>query len=323
MNTYKILPSLSINVTSNCNFNCIYCPPFGENFINCSNLCNINSIVNLIKLCETYKLPVVRITGGEPLLQPERVIKILETCKNYYSGKVILNTNGSLLDRYLDTLEKYKNNFLLKISLDTLDEKHFKDMTKKEFCKKVYNNLISAANKGFNIEINSVITKINKHDIMALIDLAKSIKVNIKLFGVNDFEGLVNATDFEINLSEISKKISTEYIPCPRESLPGKRGIPMEKFILNNGHYIWIVNHQHTDLNSLLYSQKCIECPYYPCITGRFSITLRSDGLLQGCRMRPEDGIQISDLDIEELEYAFSKVLNEYSNCYRIQKSIN
>lgn len=315
---YEIKPSLSINITSNCNFNCIYCPPYGENFIKCQHMCNFDIVLGLVNLCEKFKLPVIRMTGGEPLLYPERVLKILETCHSGYSGEVILNTNGSLIDRYFDSLEKYKDDFLLKISLDSLDKKHFNQITNQNCFEKVLDNLKTAAKKGFKIEINTVVTNINCDDIFSVIKFAEKYGMNIKLFGINDFEGLVDSDKIYIDLNTIVDKLSNEYKQCSNESLPGDRGISMLKYELSNNHYIWIVNHNRNDCVNKTYSKSCNSCQFYPCATGKFSITLRSDGLLQGCRMQPENGIQISSLSVDELEKSFVKILNEYKLCYKL-----
>ena len=318
-----IFPSLSINVTDNCNLQCIYCPPFGENFVKCKNLCSINSIVNLVSLACKYKLPVIRLTGGEPLLFPERVEKILHACKKSNYSKVILNTNGTLIKKNIDLLETYKDIFLLKISLDTVDNEMYNVITRtQKYYTEVIEALELAVERNFKVELNAVITKTNFDGIINLIDFAESSGIDIKLFGINNFEGKVSG-DLYAPLDDIVNVLDKLYIRCEKEGLPGDRGIKMLKYNTFNGNRILIVDHNSKSKfnnEEKSYAVFCQSCNYYPCASGLFSITLRADGLLQTCRMRPEKGKSISNLNEKEIDRIFATILEPYKECYLLKE---
>jgi len=294
-------------------------PPHGECFIECKNVCDIESISLLVKLASRVKLPAIRITGGEPLLFPDRVERILSECYENYLGKIILNTNGSFLHNNWKMLSKYKEIFLLKISFDTLSERHFNRIINRDLYKQTYDNLICAIDLGFSIEINTVINKVNKHQVIDLISFADEKGVDIKLFGVNAYEGMIDYDNVYADLSEIVEILDNKYQRCNNEKLRGNRGISMLKYKLTSDCYVWVLEHsQKSQYNreEKHYSQNCLECKYYPCSTGRFSIMLRADGLLQGCRMIPENGINISERSCSDIKNAFEQILSEYSNCF-------
>jgi organic radical activating enzyme len=99
-----INPSLSINITDRCNLACFYCPPYGENFIYCPNLCSLTTILDLIDLCDKNQIPVIRFTGGEPLLYPEKIGNILEKCSKSFFGKISVTEVARIMDKHGDNL---------------------------------------------------------------------------------------------------------------------------------------------------------------------------------------------------------------------------
>lgn len=318
----SILPSLSINVTDKCNLKCIYCPPNGENFINCDNLCEIESITELIHLVPKYGLPVIRLTGGEPLTSPQRVENILKACSICSKSKIILNTNGTKVQENLDLLDFYKNIFLLKISLDTVNENIYDLITQtNNNYTTVFNVIKLAVERGYKMEINTVITQSNIDGVMDVVKFADENNIDIKLFGINDFEGKVCMENLYIPIDDLVLSLDKLYQKCNKEGLPGERGIKMLKYITERGNQILVVDHNaqskyNKDVKA--YSKFCESCDYYPCASGLFSVTLRADGLLQTCRIRPEVGINISGLSHTEINKAMLKVLEPYNECYYI-----
>jgi cyclic pyranopterin phosphate synthase len=320
-----VLPSFSLNITDRCNFNCIYCPPHGENFVECENLCEIESILYLVQISAKRKLPVIRLTGGEPLLYPDRIKYILETCKNHFKGKLLINTNGSLLDKHIDMLAPFKHMLLLKISFDTLSSNCFYSITRPRneniSFETLLQNIRIAKNEGFKIEINTVVNKLNEQYIMDVINYADKNSFDIKLFGVNSFEGMIDYKSVHVTLNKTIEKIEKQYEQCKAERLPGNRGIEMIKYKMFSNCFIRIVDHsEKSDFNNQpkVFSPVCKQCKYYPCATGRFSITLRADGLLQDCRMNPERGENISGLSYESIEIIFESILQNYKDCKMI-----
>lgn len=317
----KISPSLSISLTDVCNLKCVYCPPYGENFVKCKEMCSIDSILNLIHIMQQYDIPVIRMTGGEPLLFPERVEAILKTCVECSVKKIILNTNGVHVFENLKWLEKYKDSFLLKISLDAVEEELYDEITKsKAQYSKVIKSIEEAVKRGFKIEVNTVITTKNIDYVWDVIQFAIDRNMDIKLFGMNDFEGKVDSQGLYVSLENLINRLEHDYVKCENERLPGNRGIEMHKYKDENGNQILVVEHKtfRKSNGKKIYSEFCKNCKNYPCSTGLFSITLRADGLLQTCRMRPEEGYSIKNAKINEIDAIVTKILEPYQKCFFI-----
>jgi len=317
---FKSIPSLAINVVDGCNMQCIYCPPHGENLTSCEHLCSIDDVLTLVKIAHEKGVSTVRLTGGEPLLMPKRTKAIMELCREIGIKKVLLNTNGVLIDDCIKWLEPLRDAFKLKISLDSINSNHFKEITRSDFFDRVIRNTLISIHRGFHVEINSVITQHNINNLDELLLFCSSVRIDLKLLTVNDFCGIVNQADVRNKLRNwISKLNELGYSEVDSKRLDGNRGVKMLIFANKNGNTLTILDHindEHSLTPSRVYSEKCDNCNYYPCSTGMLNLALRADGLLQPCRMTPERGKSISGKSYDEIEEIVSDLLCDFERSY-------
>lgn len=340
--TFPVQPSLVINVTSQCNMHCIYCPEGGE------NLCQFEpdeclSPEVLKKLISAFRTqvqekgePILRITGGEPLLNQatrSKTATMLDAAKNY--KKIVFCTNGiSFHEAYNSHTKEWdavRSKLLLKISLDTLDPERFCQITKTDECgfelhEKLIENIKFAHEKGFKIELNMVATKINLQsadDIIKMFEFAQKCHLEgVKILTVNDFGGNVKIEQSKEEKQTISK-ILDDVIQQMRKReyeekdiyLNDNKGIQMRRFVSISEQdekcTLTIVDHNNSP-DSITprrtFSEFCHSCKYFPnstevfneenkpCATGIMSLTLRADGVLSPCRLCPEKGINIKNI---------------------------
>lgn len=342
--TFSVLPSLVINITDQCNMKCSYCPIGGENLSICTSKCETSSI-NVLMSCfkkECKKIDksgklVIRITGGEPLLEPDRLHFVLEKAKELKYDKIVLCTNGIdfVKDYKLETelWDSVKPILLLKISLDTLKIEHFQKLTKAGAMElnKVKESISFAKNLGFRIELNTVSTKENLEDIYDVYNYAKKNGlVGIKVLTVNDFGNRVTPEDTSSEMKSLADYLSKKGFVERDEYLNENKGIQMKRFIDDDKCTLTIVDHNNSARSATptrTYSNKfCSECIYFPekcknginpCATGIMSLTLRADGMLSFCRLRYDDlGNNISGLSDTEIESIVSTQMKAFYSCY-------
>jgi molybdenum cofactor biosynthesis enzyme MoaA len=142
-------------------------------------------IVRLIDFFVKLGVNKVRFTGGEPLVRKDCVDIIRDVGRIEGLNKIAITTNGILLSKRIKDLKEYGLN-QLNISLDTLEEKKFGFITKRNGWSKVMTSIESALENGFQpLKINCVVMKgLNDDEICNFIDFTRD-KVILK-FKINE-----------------------------------------------------------------------------------------------------------------------------------------
>ena len=190
---------------------------------------------------------VVRITGGEPLLDNERLTEVLKYAKSMDYEKIVLCTNGVLLkecyEREPDVWDSVRNIILLKISLDSMIENVFQTITGTNCLENVLQNIEFAKRKGFRIELNFVATKLNVGEIESIYNYAlKNGLVGLKVLTINDFGGIVEVEDVENELNELITKMREKNYSETGLYVHNNKGIHMKRFT-HDGCTLTIVDH--------------------------------------------------------------------------------
>lgn len=123
----------------------------------------------------------IRLTGGEPLLR-KNICALIGELKNIGGiERVALTTNGVLLPKFAKNLVAAGLDGI-NLSLDTLDEKIFSELTRRNFFLNVIAGIeILFAENFSNVKINCVaIRGFNDADILKLVELAKNNPVKVR-----------------------------------------------------------------------------------------------------------------------------------------------
>lgn len=337
---WPVSPSLVINVSSVCNMKCEYCPKGGENLImiDDKDYCSINSLSTLVKIfpsCGGNK--IVRITGGEPLLNTmirKRTNCILKAAHQSKYRKIILCTNAVYIKKaYKESIklwESVKESLLLKISFDTLNENYFEEITKSsgENLQIIKESIEFINKKGFNIELNVVAKKQNVNEILDIFEFAKKLDlVGIKILTVNDFGKRVKLDEdeqkyVEKKIREITIQLKNDGIKELDVPLHDGVGIRMKRFIAESNSKectLTIVDHNN-DKDSITpkrtFCEFCEKCSFYPCATGIMNLTLRADGMLGQCRLKTDNIFRISNRSKVNMEKHVKEMLEPFRNCF-------
>lgn len=165
------LTYLRISLTDKCNFRCFYCYGSAPE-IECtakSNLMSSTEIVDLIKVFGMLGVNKVRLTGGEPLLNPAVVDIVRSISEIPGINQIGLTTNGFLLKDKLPELIKAGLN-RLNVSLDSLDREIFREVTGVDGLPLILEGLHTARNSGafLHVKVNNVVMRgVNDHEVNA------------------------------------------------------------------------------------------------------------------------------------------------------------
>lgn len=129
----------------------------------------------------------IRLTGGEPLIKKN----FSEILAFLSSLNVDLNitTNGILLDQYWEQL-KLAGIRSLNISLDSLVEEKFNQISRRSYFERIYKNIFTAIEKGFEVKLNVVLIKgENDNEIVDFVELTKEFPISVRFIEFMPFDG--------------------------------------------------------------------------------------------------------------------------------------
>ncbi|MEB8385963.1 GTP 3',8-cyclase MoaA [Rhodobacteraceae bacterium KMM 6894] len=164
---------LRVSVTDRCDFRCVYCMSENMTFLPKKELL---SLEELDRMCSTFVglgVEKLRITGGEPLVRRGIMTFFNSMTRHLDSGalkELTLTTNGSQLERFADDL--YAAGVRrVNVSLDTLDEKKFADITRWGRLPQVLRGIDAAQRAGMRVKLNAVALKgFNEDELFSITD---------------------------------------------------------------------------------------------------------------------------------------------------------
>lgn len=205
---------LRLSLTDKCNFRCFYCMP-SENihFYPNSRLMSADEIEIIARQFVEQGVEKIRLTGGEPLIRKDANEIIYRLSQ--LPIELAITTNGYLLDKYLDLFQRVGLQSI-NISLDTLDEEKFKNITQRDYYYKVRSNIQKAIRLGFKIKVNTVVMKgVNEEEILEFVRWSERENIHVRFIEFMPFNG---------NKWDWSKVVSYKEMLATIES-----SIPIEK----------------------------------------------------------------------------------------------
>jgi len=149
-------------------------------FLPRNQLLSYEQIVMLVQALVPVGITRLRLTGGEPLVRAklDTLVKLLMSVPGVES--IALTTNAMLLEEQIDGLyEAGLRN--INVSLDTLRDSVFKDLTRRDGLEKVLAGIEAAVNRGLTPKLNAVLLRdINLDDAVELVEFALERDLTIR-----------------------------------------------------------------------------------------------------------------------------------------------
>lgn len=171
---YKLnqIPVINIELTKGCNHKCIHCYNEADNNISTLSLNEFIEIIEKIKT--TYEFFKIRLSGGEPTLNPEivSICNYVMNCTRITDNTIITNgtMSNDLFNKLLDTGTH------MQISVYGFEYSTYKVFTKGDISlySKLINNLCNISeNRKSQIELVYYYTSITKNDVISFENFAK------------------------------------------------------------------------------------------------------------------------------------------------------
>ncbi|MFD1158432.1 GTP 3',8-cyclase MoaA [Roseovarius aestuarii] len=212
----RAISYLRVSVTDRCDFRCVYCMSENMTFLPKKELLTLEE---LDRMCSTFiRLGVekLRITGGEPLVRKGIMTFFQSMTRHLDSGalkELTLTTNGSQLERFADDL--YAAGVRrVNVSLDTMDETKFADITRWGRLPQVLRGIDAAQKAGLRVKINTVALKgFNEDELFELINWCNGRDMDITFIEVMPMGDIGNEDrlDQYWKLSDLRARLAKEY----------------------------------------------------------------------------------------------------------------
>jgi len=201
---------LRISLTERCNLRCTYCMPAdGIPLSPKSHIMTYEEIYTIAKEFVANGVTKIRLTGGEPLVRKDAAL-IMEKLATL-PVELSITTNGVIVDRFIET---FKNCGIktINVSLDSLDAAKNHSITRRDYFKKVYDNIQLLVTEGFEVKLNCVLIKdFNDNEIIDFIELTKEQPLQIRFIEFMPFDGNKWNMEKLVSLEEILKQVYIHY----------------------------------------------------------------------------------------------------------------
>ena len=174
--------NLRLSVTDRCNIRCFYCMPDELiRFKPRDELLTFEEITRFVRVVSRAGIDKIRITGGEPLVRSNLDVLIAQLKGIDGIRDLALTTNGILLADQAEALKKAGLD-RLNISLDTLTEKTFQQITRRTGLQNVLDGIAAAKRIGFQqIRLNSIsIRGLTETEIVPLAEFAREHDLELR-----------------------------------------------------------------------------------------------------------------------------------------------
>jgi len=167
----RVVEYLRVSVTDRCDFRCVYCMAEDMNFLPRAELLNLEELERVCAAFIRLGVKKLRLTGGEPLVRKNLMGLVQQLGSRLGQGleELTLTTNGSQLATHAAGL-KAAGVERINISLDTLDERKFAEITRWGRLPQVLEGIAAAKAAGLRIKINMVALKgVNEDEISSML----------------------------------------------------------------------------------------------------------------------------------------------------------
>ena len=179
---------LRISLTEKCNLRCAYCMPAdGIPLLPNKDLMQADEVFAIAEQFVKMGVDKIRLTGGEPLVRKDFRDILLRLAD--LPVELAISTNAILVNQYFN-LFKQVGLKKINISLDSLREDRFKQITRRDHFATVMKNLEEAIAQGFRVKVNVVLMKgFNEDEIIDFIEFTRQRNVSVRFIEFMPFNG--------------------------------------------------------------------------------------------------------------------------------------
>ncbi|MDQ2622682.1 MAG: GTP 3',8-cyclase MoaA [Actinomycetota bacterium] len=234
----RVHRDLRISLTDKCSLRCTYCmPEEGVPWLSRNSMLTPDEIVRIVEVAASAGVGTVRLTGGEPLINPDliEIVRRISAIRGP-SGpvEVAMTTNGIRLPQFMAQLEEARL-ARLNVSIDTLDRDRFLELTRRDRLDEVLAGIESARESSLRpLKLNAVVMRgVNEDEVVDLVEFALANDAQMRFIEHMPLDiGHTWDRGEMVSREEILERLSGRFDLEPQ---PGRNGAPAELFTIDGG----------------------------------------------------------------------------------------
>lgn len=224
---------LRLAVTDRCNLRCFYCmPEEGIDYVARKELMTYEEMLRLVKVMVGMGIEKLRITGGEPFLRKDMMSFLQSISQLEGLTQINITTNGTLTKPLIPDLKKMGIHSI-NLSLDTLNQERFFQITRRDVLPKVLETLEALLKHEIHTKINAVVMEgKNTEDLIEMVELTKKHPVGVRFIEEMPFNGTgAHYQHLQWNYRKILQHLQQHYpnlqkLPDPPSSTSSNYQVP-------------------------------------------------------------------------------------------------
>ncbi|CAM1360436.1 GTP 3',8-cyclase MoaA [Tenacibaculum xiamenense] len=222
-------------VTDRCNLRCQYCmPAHGIDIVPRKELLTYKEMYRIIRVLTELGVTKVRLTGGEPFVRKDFVNFLEMLSFNDLLNTINITTNGALIKKHIKSIEGLKKVKNINLSIDSLYEDKFNQITRRNVFSEVYSALELLEKSSLNLKLNVVVQSgFNTNEINDFVKLTEDKNIVVRFIEEMPFNGSGQREIGENwNLKRILEEIQSEFkiYEVPTKKSSTSRNFQVENF---------------------------------------------------------------------------------------------
>lgn len=212
-------------VTDRCNLRCQYCmPAHGIEIVPRQELLTYKEMYRVIRVLTELGVNKIRLTGGEPFVRKGFVAFLEMLSFNDLLEDINITTNGVMIHKHIETLEKLQKVKNINLSIDSLQADKFNEITRRNAFDEVFKTMEALEKSSMNLKLNVVVQSgINTNEITDFVRLTKDKDIAVRFIEEMPFNGegqreMQEAWNYNKILTEIKSEFDVVEIQSEKSS---------------------------------------------------------------------------------------------------------
>ena len=212
-------------VTDRCNLRCQYCmPAHGIEIVPRDDLLTYKEMYRVIRVLTELGVNKIRLTGGEPFVRKGFVDFLEMLSFNDLLEDINITTNGVMIHKHIETLEKLQKVKNINLSIDSLQADKFNEITRRNVFDEVFKTMEALEKSNMNLKLNVVVQSgVNTNEITDFVRLTKDKDIAVRFIEEMPFNGkgqreMQESWNYNKILNEIKSEFEVEEIQSEKSS---------------------------------------------------------------------------------------------------------